>query len=123
MGATSVLIAAAADEAMLSNRFREQPFMMIDVPIALSHIVLQAWTMGLATRIVCSDGRCSAPRQSQSTVRRTQPNAAQASGRSGARVTARCAAARASAKATSSDTVPERACWTKARASSAQTIA
>ena len=52
LGGAAVLIAAAADEAMLSNRFREQPFMMIDVPIALSHIVLQAWTVGLATRIV-----------------------------------------------------------------------
>jgi len=47
-----VLIAACAEEAILSNRWREQPFIMIDVPIALTHMILHAQSLGLGFRLV-----------------------------------------------------------------------
>lgn len=43
-----VIVAAFAEPFILGRKAREQPFFIIDVPIALSHIVLMATELGLS---------------------------------------------------------------------------
>jgi nitroreductase len=45
------IIAACADPWIISTRGAEQPFFMIDVPIALAHIVLAAQEAGVSTSL------------------------------------------------------------------------
>lgn len=47
-----VVIAAAAETPMISTRGREQPYFMIDVPIAVSHILLMAAELGIAANVL-----------------------------------------------------------------------
>ena len=47
-----VVIALLADQWMIRARGEEQPYFMIDVPIALSHILLMASDLGLAANVV-----------------------------------------------------------------------
>jgi nitroreductase len=49
--AAPVLVAAMAEPWMVKGTRREQPFFMIDVPIAISHIVLQAAEIGAACAV------------------------------------------------------------------------
>jgi len=44
-----VIIAVFADPWIVSKRGREQPFFMIDIPIAVSHIVLGATELKIST--------------------------------------------------------------------------
>jgi nitroreductase len=46
-----VIIAAFAEPWTVAKRGREQPFFMIDVPIALSHILLMAVELGISASI------------------------------------------------------------------------
>jgi nitroreductase len=46
-----VVIAACALSWVVPNRGREQPFFMIDVPIAITHIVLMAEELGIGTSL------------------------------------------------------------------------
>jgi nitroreductase len=46
-----LLVAAMADPWFIAGARKEQPFFMIDVPIAISHIVLMAAELGLACRV------------------------------------------------------------------------
>ncbi|MBI5526769.1 MAG: nitroreductase family protein [Deltaproteobacteria bacterium] len=46
-----LLIAALAEPWFVKGSRREQPFFMIDVPIAISHIVLQAAELGIACAV------------------------------------------------------------------------
>ncbi|MDP8256118.1 MAG: nitroreductase family protein [Candidatus Alcyoniella australis] len=46
------LIATQAREGLIRNRWKQQPFAMIDVPIACLHILLAATQRNLGTRLV-----------------------------------------------------------------------
>jgi len=46
-----LLVAALGEPWFVKGSRREQPFFMIDVPIAISHIVLQAGELGLACAV------------------------------------------------------------------------
>jgi nitroreductase len=46
-----LIICALTDPAIVSRRGREQPFFMIDVPIAMSHIVLMAKEIGISASL------------------------------------------------------------------------
>jgi nitroreductase len=46
-----VIIAVFADPWIVSKRGREQPFFMIDIPIAISHIVLMATELEISTAV------------------------------------------------------------------------
>ncbi|MBN1881593.1 MAG: nitroreductase family protein [Deltaproteobacteria bacterium] len=46
-GTCPVIIAACASPSYLKRRGREQPYFMIDVPIAVSHLLLSAAELGL----------------------------------------------------------------------------
>lgn len=46
-----LIICALTDPAVVSRRSREQPFFMIDVPIAISHIVLMAKEIGISASL------------------------------------------------------------------------
>ncbi len=46
-----VVIAAVADQWIIKERGSEQPYFMIDIPIALSHIILMASELGLETNV------------------------------------------------------------------------
>ncbi len=50
-GSAPVIVAAFAEPWTVAKRGREQPFFMIDVPIALSHIVLMAAELGISATI------------------------------------------------------------------------
>ena len=45
--AAPVVVAACGVRALVSRKRREQPFVWIDVPIAVSHLLLQATELGL----------------------------------------------------------------------------
>jgi nitroreductase len=57
LGGAGLLLAVSAKESLISNRWKQQPFMMIDVPIACLHLVLAAQERGIASRIVLSFDR------------------------------------------------------------------
>jgi len=46
-----VIIAVFANPWIVGKRGREQPFFMIDIPIAVSHIVLQATELDISTAV------------------------------------------------------------------------
>ena len=46
-----LIICALTDPAVVSRRSREQPFFMIDVPIAISHIILMAKEIGISASL------------------------------------------------------------------------
>ena len=45
------IIAACAQPWIVAKRSREQPFFMIDIPIAISHIILMAQELGIGTTV------------------------------------------------------------------------
>jgi nitroreductase len=47
LGSAPVVVAACGVRALVTRKRREQPFVWIDVPIALSHLLLQATELGL----------------------------------------------------------------------------
>jgi len=53
----SALMAVSAKEGLFKNRYKQQPFIMIDVPIACLHVLLAAHTKGLGSRIIYSMDR------------------------------------------------------------------
>ena len=48
-GEAPLLLAACGVKALVTRARREQPFSMVDVPIAFSHLLLQAAELGLAS--------------------------------------------------------------------------
>lgn len=46
-----VIIAAFSEPFMLGRKAKEQPFFMIDIPIAISHILLMATELGLSASV------------------------------------------------------------------------
>ncbi len=46
-----LIICAFADPGVVSRRGREQPFFMIDIPIAISHIILMAKETGISASL------------------------------------------------------------------------
>ena len=50
-GSAQTIIAACADPWIIARRGTEQPFFMIDVPIALAHVVLMAREAGVSVSL------------------------------------------------------------------------
>jgi nitroreductase len=57
LGGAGVLLAVSGKERLLSNRWKQQPFTMIDVPIACLHLLLAARERGIGSRLVLSFDR------------------------------------------------------------------
>ena len=57
LGPAGALLAVAAKEGLFTNRWKQQPFAMIDVPIACLHVLLAAQAEGLGSRLLLSFDR------------------------------------------------------------------
>ena len=57
LGTAGAMLAVTAKEGLFTNRWKQQPFAMIDVPIACLHVLLAAQARGVGSRLVLSFDR------------------------------------------------------------------